>query len=142
MTTRLFLSILLLPAFAAAADEASAIKTLLMNQVAEWNRGDVEKFVSYYAEDCIFASSEVRRGRAEVLARYKKSYPTRDAMGTTTFSDLDVQMLGKDHAKVLGRWRLERGESAGGATGGWFTLILRRARGSWQITHDHTSVGK
>lgn len=122
------------------ADEAPVIRDLLQRQVAEWNRGDVEKFVSYYSDDCIFASSEVRRGKAEVLARYRKAYPTKDAMGTTTFSDLDVQMLGKKHAKVLGRWKLERSQAAGGPTGGFFTLVLEKGRDGWTIIHDHTSV--
>lgn len=128
------------PGISATADEAVVIKDLLARQVSEWNRGDVEKFVSYYAEDCVFASSEVRRGRAQVLERYRRAYPNREAMGTTTFSELDVQLLGKRHAKVLGRWRLERSDSAGGSTGGWFTLVLEKRRGSWVITHDHTSV--
>lgn len=127
---------------AAIAGDAEDIQSMLFRQVEEWNRGDVEKFVSYYSEDCVFAGSEVSKGRAGVLARYKRTYPNKDAMGRTTFSDLEVQLLGKQYAKVLGRWRLERSAAAGGATGGFFTLIVRKQARNWMIIHDHTSVGK
>ena len=35
----------------------------------------------------------VRGGTQAILERYRKSYPNRDAMGTLTFSDIEVQPL-------------------------------------------------
>jgi ketosteroid isomerase-like protein len=57
-------------------------------------------------------------------------------MGTLAFSDLEVNLIGKDAAVVTGRWQLAR---AGDTPRGRFTLIFRQTRAGWRIVHDHTS---
>ena len=69
------------------------------------------------------------------MDNYYLRYPTREAMGRLTFSELEVTKLGDDAALVLGRWDLDRGDPVGGV----FTLVLRRGSGRWVIIHDHTS---
>ena len=64
----------------AASDAESQIERVLNVQVEAWNRGDIPAFVASYAADCIFVGKEVAHGRAQLLARYKKNYPTREAM--------------------------------------------------------------
>jgi ketosteroid isomerase-like protein len=123
----------------AAADDLADIRRTLEVQVAEWNRGDLKAFVSYYTEDCAFVGTEVRRGRAQVLDRYMKRYPNKDTMGKTTFSDLEITKVGKNNASVIGRWKVERPEQAGGNVGGYFTLLLVKIKKDWKIQLDHTS---
>ena len=67
---------------------------------------------------------------------YKKGYDTREKMGTLMFSDLDVKVVSKDAAIVIGRWQLTRDKDT---PHGRFTLIFRRMAGNWRIVHDHTS---
>ncbi|MFQ5414310.1 MAG: YybH family protein [Phycisphaerae bacterium] len=116
----------------------SAIRTLLDRQAASWNGGDIHAFMQAYhrSPDLTFSSGgTVTRGWAPTLANYRRRYPTREAMGHLTFSDLEITLLGPDAALVLGRWHLDRDEPVGGA----FSLVLRRTAGAWRIIHDHTS---
>lgn len=117
----------------------AAIRAVLDAQRDGWNRGDVESYMDGYArsEDTVLVSGDnVTRGWQTVLDRYKKNYNTPEKMGTLTFSDLDITLVGNDAAIVLGRWHLKR---AGDEPHGRFTLILRRTKQGWRIVHDHTS---
>ena len=87
--------------------------------------------------DIVFVSGDsVTRGWQTVLDRYKKSYDTREKMGTLAFSDLEIKVMGKDVATAHGRWQLTR---AADKPHGRFTLIFRRDGKNWRIVHDHTS---
>jgi uncharacterized protein (TIGR02246 family) len=121
------------------ADEA-AIRKVLQNQQAAWNRGDVDAFLTGYwhsPELTFSGSSGVSRGWDGVLARYRKNYPDRAAMGQLDFSGLEFRFLGPDAALVLGRWHLKR---EGGDIGGVFSLVWQRFPDGWKIIHDHTSA--
>jgi ketosteroid isomerase-like protein len=72
-----------------------------------------------------------------VLARYKKNYPDRGAMGTLDFSNLEFRFLGPDAALVLGHWHLKREKDE---PGGVFSLVFQRFPEGWRIIHDHTSA--
>ncbi|HEX6190644.1 MAG TPA: SgcJ/EcaC family oxidoreductase [Pyrinomonadaceae bacterium] len=116
----------------------TAIRAVLDAQVAAWNRGDLEGYMDGYqrSPDIVFISGDrVTRGWKTVLERYKRSYDTREKMGVLTFSDVEITMLGKDTAIVLGRWQLR----AKGEPRGRFTLLFRKTRDGWRIVHDHTS---
>lgn len=124
---------------AALADDAADIRKTLEDQVADWNRGDIHKFVSVYTEDSVFVGSEIQRGQKQVLERYLKRYPNKEAMGKTTFSNLEIKLLAGGYASVIGNWKLERSQQAGGNIGGIFTLLLRKSGKQWKIILDHTS---
>ena len=129
---------LLLTVFQADNANVAAIRAVLDDQVAAWNRGDIDAFMAGYAneETTTFVSGDtVTRGWKTVLDRYKRNYDTRDKMGTLSFTELDITPLG-DHYIVTGRWQLTR---AGGMPRGRFTLIVRRTADGWRIVHDHTS---
>lgn len=116
------------------------IRETVLAGVAGWNRGDLAAFMAPYhrSEDLRFASGgSVSFGWQTVLDRYRKRYPDRKAMGTLTFSDLDVRLLGEDAALAFGRWTLERDDDR---PTGLFTLVLRRFPEGWRIVHDHTSA--
>lgn len=116
-----------------------AITATLQAQAAAWNEGDVERFMEPYwhSPDLTFSSGgRVTRGWRETLDGYRRRYPDRAAMGRLTFNDLEVTMLGRGAALVLGRWHLDRAEPVGGN----FSLVFRRIGGRWVIVHDHTST--
>ena len=100
---------------------------MLDEQVRAWNRGDLATLVRTYSAETLFISKEVTRGNAGVLERYQRNYPTRERMGTLNFTDIEVRMLGRDYASVLGRFHLERTAEGGGAAQGIFTLLLKRS---------------
>ena len=122
-----------------AADKA-AIGAVLNGQQAAWNRGDVDAFLVGYwhsPELTFSGSSGVSRGWDSVVARYKKNYPDRAAMGQLDFSGLEFRFLAPDAALVLGRWDLKRDK---GDIGGVFSLVWQRFPEGWKIIHDHTSA--
>ncbi len=127
----------------AAPDDASrrAIEQLLREQQQAWNRGDIEKFMDGYwrsPELTFSGSSGVQRGWDAVLARYRRSYPDRAAMGQLDFTDLEFRFLAPDAALVLGRWHLSRPPN--NDAGGVFSLVLQKFPEGWRIIHDHTSA--
>ena len=117
----------------------AAIHAVLNVQRDAWNRGDIEGYMEGYdrSPDTVFVSGDrINRGWQMVLDRYKKSYDSREKMGVLTFSDIEITMLSKDAAVVLGRWRLKR---ASDEPHGTFTLLFRKTKAGWKIVHDHTS---
>src|SRR5260370_28502471 len=70
--------------------DREAISAVLSAQQTAWNHGDVDALLVGYwlSPDLTFSgSSGVARGWGAVLARYKKNYPDRAAMGQLNFSD-------------------------------------------------------
>ncbi|HYJ92610.1 MAG TPA: DUF4440 domain-containing protein [Pyrinomonadaceae bacterium] len=138
----LLISLLALATFSQGAGDKRAqseIRKVMDDQVAAWNRGDIDGFMRGYwnSEKLVFVSGDnVTRGWRPTLERYKKSYDTRAKMGTLTFSDLEITVLSKDAAVVLGSWALARDKDN---PHGKFTLTFRRFRHGWRIVIDHTS---
>ncbi len=138
------LSIILLFAasvFAQSKNEkvAAEIRQVMNAQVAAWNAGDIDAFMRGYrnSPDLVFVSGDsVTKGWQPTIERYKKRYDSRAKMGTLTFSDLEIEVLSKDAAKVLGSWSLAREADN---PKGKFTLIFRKYKDGWKIVHDHTS---
>jgi ketosteroid isomerase-like protein len=121
------------------ARSQAAIRAVIDSQRDAWNRGDIEGYMAGYdrSPTTIFVSgNNVTRGWQTVLDRYKKNYDSREKMGVLTFSDLEITLLSKDAALVLGRWRLKR---ANDEPHGTFTLLFRKTKAGWKIIHDHTS---
>jgi ketosteroid isomerase-like protein len=120
-------------------DPAAAMRAVLEAQAAAWNRGDIEGYMDGYDRSPrteFVGGDSITRGWQQVLDRYKKKYDSREKMGVLTFSDLDIKLLSKDAALVLGRWRLKR---AGDEPHGTFTLLFRKTKAGWRIVHDHSS---
>jgi ketosteroid isomerase-like protein len=87
--------------------------------------------------DLIFISGDtVTRGWQTTLDRYKKGYDSRAKMGVLTFSDIEVKLLSRDAAVVLGSWSLAREKDN---PHGKFTLTFRKLKEGWRIVMDHTS---
>ncbi len=126
----------------AAAEPDDTIRKLLTAQTEAWNRGDIPAFMQTYEnspDTAYVGSAGVTKGYAQVLARYKQKYTTRQQMGALRFTDLAVRQLSPDVATTTGRFHLTRTKDAGGDATGWFTLILRKTSAGWKIVHDHTS---
>ena len=118
---------------------ADAIKAVITAQAAAWNRGDLEGYMDGYdrSPNTEFVGGDtITRGWQTVLDRYRKNYSSREKMGALTFSDLEITILSKDAALVLGRWHLKR---ANNDPHGTFSLLFRKTKAGWRIVHDHSS---
>jgi beta-aspartyl-peptidase (threonine type) len=131
------------PLWAGADDApaAKAIRQVLDDQQAAWNKGDLEAFmVGYWKSDDLsfYSGGDKTKGWQATLERYQKKYQGEGKeMGTLTFSELDIGVAGADNAIVRGRWQLKLKD--GKTMGGLYTLWLRNLPEGWRIVHDHTS---
>ncbi len=115
------------------------IKKVMDAQVIAWNNGDIDGFMKGYwnSPELTFVSgTNVTKGWQPTLERYKKGYDSKVKMGTLTFSNLEITLLGKDSAVVLGKWALQREKDN---PNGLFTLTFRKFKEGWRIILDHTS---
>jgi uncharacterized protein (TIGR02246 family) len=129
------------------AGDESAIRSAMAAQVTAWNQGDIPGFMQTYenSPDTTFVGATVRKGYAPILEHYKKSYTTREQMGTLTFSNLEVRLLPSssgavEFATVTGNFHLERaakGEAK--KDDGIFSLVWRKGPQGWKIILDHTA---
>lgn len=137
-TLLLVLIIASLDSWSQSRDE-KAIRQLLSDQNAAWNRGDIESFMKGYWENdslMFIGSSGITYGWKNTLANYKKSYPDTASMGKLTFTLIKVKKLSKEFYHVTGKWFLKRSV---GDVGGHFTLMFRKINGTWVIISDHSS---
>jgi uncharacterized protein (TIGR02246 family) len=122
--------------------QSGDLRALMKSSEEAWNRGDLEAFASYYEDspETTFVGREVVRGGVRaILERYRRAYPTREAMGTLEFSNVEVRILAPDIALVTGEYHLQRSAAGGGNAAGRYTLIWRKTPAGWKIIHDHTS---
>lgn len=128
------------PLHTASRQELDIVKVLLAQESA-WNKGDLTGFASGYkdAPDTLFITRQVSRGFAGLLDAYKRDYPTRAAMGTLAFSELEVRPLDDNFAVCLGKYHLDRSKKEGGSADGLFTLVFEKTDKGWKIVIDHTT---
>lgn len=114
------------------------LQSIVQNQAAAWNQGNIPLFMSAYWKDdrmTFSAGGTTQRGWQNTLERYLSRYPTPKEMGKLTFSQLETVPLATDSALMLGRWNLEKDKPAEGN----FTLVWRKMPEGWRIIHDHSS---
>jgi ketosteroid isomerase-like protein len=109
--------------------------------VSAWNQGDIVSFMHGYDDSpqTTFIGRSVEHGYAMILARYQRNYASHDAMGQLAFSELDVRLLGSEHAVVTGHFHLTRSQAGGGDASGNFSLVFEKKSSGWKIILDHTS---
>ena len=127
--------------FGQSKDEKAklAIRKVMDEQVAAWNKADLEGFMRGYwnsPEMTFVSSGKITKGWQATLDNYKKTYgSSTQQMGVLTFSDLEITILGKDSAVVLGIWALQREKDN---PKGLFTITFRKFKESWRIILDHS----
>ncbi|MFA6469063.1 MAG: nuclear transport factor 2 family protein [Bacteroidota bacterium] len=117
------------------------ILVVIRQQIDGWNSGNIESFMrGYVVSDSLrFASGgSVTYGWKTMLERYRKGYPTRERMGTLSFTNITIDSISNDAAVVFGTWRLKREKDE---PWGLFTLLFKKSADGWRIVHDHTSSG-
>ena len=119
--------------------DEKAVRKLLNDQSAAWNRGDIDGFMKGYWENdslMFIGKSGVTYGWNNTLKNYKKGYPDKAAMGTLTFTLIQVKKLSDKYYYVTGKWFLKRSI---GDVGGHYTLLFQKINGRWVIISDHSS---
>jgi len=125
-----------------AGDAArTAIRKVIEDQQAAWNRHDLEGFMAGYwasPELTFFSGARESKGWQAALDRYKKNYQgAGHEMGKLEFANLRIEMLGSESAFVRGEFHLTM--SDGKTPHGLFTLVFRKFPEGWKIIHDHSA---
>ena len=128
------------PLHMASRQELDVIKVILAQEKA-WNAGDLTGYVKGYKDspETLFIGRQVSKGYAEILAEYKRDYPSPSSMGTLGFSELEVHPLSDTFAVCIGKFHLDRSKKEGGPADGMFSLVFEKTDQGWKIVVDHTT---
>jgi ketosteroid isomerase-like protein len=139
--TVVFIAVIVFVSNVATAQNAEelAVKKVLAEQTAAWNKGDIEGYMTGYwnSDSLLFiGKSGPKYGYTATLENYKKSYPDTAAMGKLSMELLQIKRLSVQYFFVVGKWHLQR--SIGNLDGS-FTLLLKKVKKNWVIVADHSS---
>jgi len=122
-------------------DPTPALDALLRASADAWNRGDLDAFVSDYADDPItgfVSGGRVQYGHEWIRANYAPRFERGALRDSLRFENLAARALGHDHALATARYVLFRADSV--TYSGPFTLVLHRTENGWKIIHDQTGT--
>ncbi|MFZ1917744.1 MAG: nuclear transport factor 2 family protein [Terriglobales bacterium] len=145
-TLALLVGLIMTSSIAGWSEDASdagrrAIRNVIEEQQAAWNRRDLEGFMAGYwnsPELTFFSGAHESKGWQAALDRYKKNYQgAGHEMGKLEFANLRIEMLGPEAAFVRGEFHLTMTD--GKTPNGLFTLIFRKFPDGWKIVHDHSA---
>lgn len=116
-----------------------AIRDLLDESAASWNRGDLDGHLADNADSISFMTRHgpiVGKSKtADALRRsfFKDGKPIQQLR----FEQVTIRPLGQGHALVVGRFILDGGGQP--EHSGWFSTIWERQAAGWRVIHDHSS---
>lgn len=117
-------------------DADAAVRGVMAEQEAAWDRGDIPAFMSGYSDTICFISKKGRTcGKQAVTVNYLKNYPDKSAMGDLRFGIHEMVQIGENNAWLTGTWELYRDSDT---IGGGFSLLWAREGKAWRIVRDHT----
>jgi ketosteroid isomerase-like protein len=106
----------------------------------DWNRGNLDGFMSDYAHDSATTFVEgghARHGWDYIRSRYAPRFAPGATRDSLRFEEVAARALGDRHALLTARFVLFRGGRT--TASGPFTLVFERQANGWKILHDHTS---
>ncbi|MFZ9755727.1 MAG: hypothetical protein ACO3DK_06835 [Bacteroidia bacterium] len=117
---------------------------VMQEQVAAWNRGDIDGFMQgYWKSDSLqfITSKGLKTGWETVRQGYHRSYPTREKMGSLQFDYQRVEWADEREQRlhVLGRWKVQSvTDPSDTGHSGWFHLTFLGFPEGPRIVADHT----
>jgi uncharacterized protein (TIGR02246 family) len=121
------------------AAEAAAIRKVIADMEAAWNRGDFEGYMAGFLNPgVVFVSrGKFQDGWQGTLDHYIRDYGgAPGSQGALHFHDIKVEMLSADAAQLISRYKLTGGRRA---QEGINTRLMRKVAGRWVIALNHVS---
>lgn len=118
----------------------SEIAAQLDRAASDWNRGDLEGFLSDYAPDSSTTFIDGRRARhglGFIRENYSRWFAPGARRDSLHFEELEARPLSSTLALVTARFVLQRNGAI--SASGPFTLVMERRPQGWKILHDHSS---
>ena len=111
-----------------------------LNKMSEyWNKGDLDKYMSFYANNnkTTFQSSTQRfYGFETIHSLFVGTFKNEDLRGTLSFSEQEVTVFSKEYAMVIGKFTVAYKNNT--SREGYYTVIVRKFKNGWKIIHDHS----
>jgi ketosteroid isomerase-like protein len=119
---------------------SDTIVAQLNRSAADWNRGDLDGFLSDYAAESTTTFVDGRRARHGIdfiRGNYAPWFAPNARRDSLRFEAVEVRPLTSTLALVTARFLLERGGAV--TRSGPFTLVMEQQPQGWKIIHDHSS---
>ncbi|PJR09101.1 YybH family protein [Sinorhizobium meliloti] len=119
--------------------DQDAIRTVIAEMEAAWNRGDFRGYMAGFANpDVVFVSrGRIQKDWQATLDHYIADYSgAPGSQGQLAFSNIRIEMLAPDAAQLISDYNLVR--PAGNQTG-VNTRLMRKRDGRWVIALNHVS---
>jgi len=117
---------------------------MLERAAGNWNRGDLDAFMSDYlpSDSTTYVGGRgLVRGPAAIRSSYARLFTGELVRDSLSFTILDVDPVAPDVANLIARYTLARrvGGRDSVTASGPTSLLVRRVEGRWRIVHDHSS---
>jgi uncharacterized protein (TIGR02246 family) len=120
------------------------LEAMLRRAAVEWNRGDLDGFMSDYLpgdSTTYIGGRGLVRGPAAIRASYARLFAGGAQRDSLSFVILDVDPVAPDAANLIAQYILTRhvGGRDSVTARGPTSLLVRLVEGRWRIVHDHSS---
>jgi hypothetical protein len=117
-----------------------AVQQALEGQVQAWNRGDLEKAMTFYwnSPEMLWISKKgLEKGYQEVLELFRKDFSDSSKMGLYSYEPLHIEQLSPEAVFYVFSWKIElEGKQL---MGGVSSQIWKNSGGSWVVASEHAS---
>lgn len=116
------------------------LESLFARAAADWNRGDLDGFMSDYAQDSttsFISGGHLRSGFDWIRSMYAPRFAPGAQRDSLRFEEFNVRPLTPELALVTARYILFRDGRT--TASGPFTLVMEHRDDGWKILHDHSS---
>jgi ketosteroid isomerase-like protein len=124
-----------------SAQEAAAEKEIFaaMNAATvQWNKGDLDAYMSLYDHDATMMLAAGRVGLDSIRGMYVRYYfPGGHPKQELAYDTYQLTLLGKDFALLTGRFILKANDKYPERKG-TFSLTMVHRKDGWKILHDHS----
>lgn len=130
------------PAREQSCEAEEAIRKVLVDGEAAWNRGSVDGWMDQYVkspETTLFTGKDITKGWETIRERFQKLYQgVGKDMGQLAIPEMWIDFLTPEIALVRGRWNAVFRKAK--KMDALFTLIMKKTPEGWRIVHDHPSI--
>jgi hypothetical protein len=110
---------------------------ILEKQETDWNQGNLKGFLSAYWDSDTLRSVSVRGiyyGKERLQNHLKSTFPDSASMGNLSYDVVHIELIGDNDALLTGKWLRKNDKKF---RGGYFSILLRKLQGRWQIVAEH-----
>jgi hypothetical protein len=110
---------------------------ILEKQESDWNKGNLNGFISAYWDSDTLRSVTVRGiqyGKDRLQRYLANNFPDSASMGHLNYDVVHIELIGENDALLTGKWLRKNDKKF---RGGYFTILIRKLNSKWLIVAEH-----